>query len=101
MRRKVFRGACLMIIDSDFHNDDDDVINAILSAFSDNGKMADEQSWLPMHFAVGLFVQKKISAEDVHTSHATDPLAMSRMSQNGQTGCTPAHLLCMQKNPDV
>jgi hypothetical protein len=84
-----------MMMDSDFHNDDDVVIDTILSAFPDDGKMANERSWLLMHSAVGLFVQNKISAEDVHTSHATDSLAMTSMSQNGQTGCTPAHLLCM------
>jgi hypothetical protein len=64
--------------------------------------------WLPMHFAVVLFIKNKISAEDVHMMHTADVFAITRLSENddldgGYTkkGCTPVHLLCMQKEPNI
>jgi ankyrin repeat protein len=109
MKRKVFRAACLMMIDTNFDNDEV-VVSTILSAFpySELVPMSDERSWLPMHFAIALNIQNKIGAEDVHMLHTTDPLAMYRLSQEKLSdeegtllGCTPAHLLCMQKVPDM
>jgi hypothetical protein len=108
VKRKVFRAACLMMIDSEFGNNLA-AVNTILSSFPDESKKSDEKSWLPMHFAIALSSQNKISEEDVHMMYTIDPLAMYRISGNnccddGVTliGCTPAHLLCMeQKNPNM
>jgi hypothetical protein len=108
VKRKVFRAACLMTIDSEFGNNLV-AVNTILSSFSDESKKSDEKSWLPLHFAIALSSQNRISGEDVHMMDTIDPLAMYRMCgnnwcDNGDTsiGCTPAHLLCMQqKNPNM
>jgi hypothetical protein len=76
-----------------------------------------------MHFAIALFVENKITEEDVHVLHITDPLAMYHISKiidddddeeddedDGDDededeevliGCAPAHLLCMQKQPNM
>jgi hypothetical protein len=61
-----------------------------------------------MHFAMALFLQNKISAEDVHMMYTNDVLAMYRFSEENIAdqeevlmGCTPAHLLCMQKEPNM
>jgi hypothetical protein len=81
-RRKVFSAACSVMIDTEFDNDEV-VVNAILSSFPGESKMFDERSWLPMHFAIMLFSQNKIRLEDVHMVHATDQLAMYRLSVNG------------------
>eukprot|EP00596_Hydrurales_sp_CCMP1899_P002044 CAMPEP_0119048860 /NCGR_PEP_ID=MMETSP1177-20130426/61454_1 /TAXON_ID=2985 /ORGANISM="Ochromonas sp, Strain CCMP1899" /LENGTH=484 /DNA_ID=CAMNT_0007025323 /DNA_START=386 /DNA_END=1840 /DNA_ORIENTATION=- len=67
--------------------------------------MSNGQSWLPLHFAIVLFAEEKISEEDVQTLYSIDPMAMHRLSNNYQKGavpgCTPAHLLCMQKQPPM
>jgi hypothetical protein len=107
MKRKVFRAACLMMIDAEFDNDEI-VVNTILSAFPDDSMMSDKRSWLPMHFAIALFLENKITEEDVHVLHTTDPLAMYRLSEKKLSdeegtllGCTPAHLLCLKKEPNM
>jgi ankyrin repeat protein len=67
--------------------------------------MSNGQSWLPLHFAIVLFTEGKINEEDVQTLYSIDPMAMNRLSNNNQkgalTGCSPAHLLCMQKQPTM
>jgi ankyrin repeat protein len=70
--------------------------------------MSDERSWLPMHFAIALYIQNEISADDVHMLHTSDPIAMYRLSEEEVSeeeialiGCTPAHFLCMQKEPNM
>jgi hypothetical protein len=73
-----------------------------------------------MHFAVALAGKSKISDEDVMKLSSTNPLLMHRFSEkNGEedesddesmygeeeesaaTGCTPIHLLCMEKSPNM
>ena len=107
--KKVFGAACSVMIDTEFDNNEV-VVTTVLSAFPDDSKMSDERTWLPLHFAIALFEQKKISAEDVHLMHATDVLAMYHLSddkerRHGQGiwigGRTSAHLLCMQKEPNL
>jgi hypothetical protein len=104
VKRKVFNAAIKMIIDAE-SDGDQDVVNHILSIFPDEKTMTDERSWLPMHFAMALTVENRISEEDVHVLHAIDPLAMHRLSEKDKdgmmTGFTPIHLLCMQKRPNM
>jgi ankyrin repeat protein len=109
VKRKVFREACLMMIDTEFDNNKVPV-NVILASFPDDSKISDERNWLPLHFAVALFAEDKISAEDVHLLHTNDLLAMYRLSELERgdeekdkylIGCTPAHLLCMQQQPKM
>jgi hypothetical protein len=104
VKRKVFNAAIAMIIDAE-NDGDQAVINNLLSVFPDEKTMTDERSWLPMHFAISLSVENKISEEDVHVLHAIDPLAMHRLSEKDKdgtmTGFTPVHLLCMQKKPNM
>jgi hypothetical protein len=102
VKKKVFQGACLILMDDEFSA----MKNPILDTFPDKSKMTSGQSWLPMHFAIVLYVENKISEEDVHTLYSIDPLALRRLSNNkGETlsmaGCTPAHLLCRQKQPNM
>jgi hypothetical protein len=110
LKRKVFWAACSMMMDPDFENDEV-VTSTILSAYPDEGKMSDGRNWLPIHFAIVLFNQNKITEEDVYMLYTTDPSAMYRSSVielldedevwEDRIGCTPAHLLCMQKEPNM
>jgi ankyrin repeat protein len=117
VKRKVFVKAISMIID-DESNSDHEIVDTILSAFPDESKMNDERSWLPMHFAIALIGENKISEDDVYTLLSADPLSMHRLSNkvvyeeeedNDQdeeeyrvlAGCTPAHILCSQKQPKI
>jgi hypothetical protein len=107
LKRKVFAKACLLMIETE-SDSDEVVVNTVLSSFPDKSKISDERTWLPMHFAMALFLQNKISAEDVHMMYTTDVLAMYRLSEKelgdfefGLMGCTPAHFLCMQKKPNM
>jgi hypothetical protein len=107
LKKKVFAGACLLMIETE-SNSDEVVVNTLLSSFPDDNKISDERTWLPMHFAMVLFLQNKISALDIHLMHTKDVLGMHRLSEFvhidedfGRIGCTPAHLLCMQKEPNV
>jgi hypothetical protein len=81
VKRKVFGAACSMMFDSEFEVG----YETIISSFPDEGKMSDERSWLPMHFAIALFVENKITEEDVHVLHITDPLAMYQISKKRMT----------------
>jgi hypothetical protein len=70
--------------------------------------MRDGRSWLPIYFAIGLFVQNKISAEDVHMLRATNVLAMYHLSNRefrdqkvALIEYAPAHLLCIQKEANM
>jgi hypothetical protein len=95
-------------------------INTILSVFPDERRMSEERSWLPMHFAIVLANGNKISEDDVHVLLSGDPLAMHQYSLKEvdsdydfladfedydeglpHTGCTPAHILFMQKQPKM
>lgn len=106
-KNKVFAAAITIIIDTPF---DEVAVMTIftLMAFPDKGKMSDERLWLPMQsaiIAINLFDQKKISQDDIYILYSTDPLAMRRFNENVDshviTGCTPAHILCMQKEPNM
>jgi ankyrin repeat protein len=99
LKRKIFAEAISMMMrDEGVKNQDQ---NAIVSAFPDDSKMTDERSWLPMHYAVALTVENKISEKDVLILHAANPLAMHSFSGNDNKGFTPIHFLCMQKRPSV
>jgi hypothetical protein len=110
LKRKVFWAACSMMMDPDFDNDEV-VTSTILSAYPDKGKISDGRNWLPIHFAIVLFNQNKITEEDVYMLYTTDPSAMYRLSaiklldedevEEDRIGCTPAHFLCMQKEPNM
>jgi hypothetical protein len=54
--RKVFAAACLLIIETE-SDSDEVVVNTVLSSFPEKRKMSDERTWLPMHFAMALFLQ--------------------------------------------
>jgi ankyrin repeat protein len=112
VKRKVFAETISMIISSECERDED----PILSFFPDDDKMCDDRSWLPMHCAIALTLENKISEEDIHLLYAADPLAMHLFSgtdededmnevtfgeEGGITGYTPIHLLCMQKRPNI
>jgi hypothetical protein len=104
LKIKVFKAACSMMMDTEF--DYNYTVNTILSSFPDESKISDERNWLMMHFGMALFIQIQISAEVVHMLHTNDPLAMYRLSEqeihNGDlNGFAPAHLLCMQKAPNM
>jgi hypothetical protein len=114
-KRKVFSAAISMILDTEVGGDQRDM-STIFSAFPDVSKKSDERSWLMMHFAIALNARNRISEDEVHTLLSADPLAMQRSSNkvdsdNGDdeddehekplSGCTPAHILCMQKQPKM
>jgi hypothetical protein len=105
VKRKVFEKACSTLINADCDTNRSVIKESVLSAFPDKRKMSNGQSWLPLHFAIVLFAEEKISEEDVQTLYSIDPMAMHRLSNNNQKGtvpgCTPAHLLCMQKQPSM
>jgi hypothetical protein len=111
VKRKVFEGACSTIINAKLDANQSIVKKSVLSAFPDKSKMTSGQSWLPLHFAFMLSAEGKISEEDVQTLHSIDPIAMHLLNDNknydgtyspsSQLGCTPAHLLCMQKQPTM
>jgi hypothetical protein len=58
-------------------------INTILSGFPfpDEGKMSDECSWLPQHFALALGVRNKISENDIRIMLSVDLLLTHRFSK--------------------
>jgi hypothetical protein len=99
VKRKVFAEAISMMMTDECDKNQDQ--NSIVSAFPDDSKMTDERSWLPMHYAVALTVENKISEEDVLILHAANPLAMHSFSGKDNKGFTPIHILCMQKRPSV
>jgi ankyrin repeat protein len=99
VKRKIFAEAISMMMSTEYDKNQDQ--NFIISAFPDDSKMTDKRSWLPMHYAVVLTVENKISEEDVLTLHAANPLAMHSFSRIDDKGNTPMHLLCMQKKPSV
>jgi hypothetical protein len=106
-KRKVFRAACKLMINTQFDNNDV-AMTIILSSFPDDSKIDDKRSWLSMHFAIVLFAQNQISSEDVYLLHIVDPLFMYTLSEEEfhevggvYIGCTPAHLICMQKQPNM
>jgi ankyrin repeat protein len=115
VKRKVFMNAISMIID-DGSNSNHESLDTVLSAFPDESKMNDERSWLPMHFAIALIGEDKISEDDIYTLLSADPLSMHRLSnkvvdeeeedddqdeEEFLAGCTPAHILCSQKQPKM
>jgi hypothetical protein len=116
VQRKVFNGAVSMIVNDDL-NRDQAVEDTILSAFPHKSKTFEVASrngmcWLPMHFAIALTADDKISEDGVLVLLSVDPLAMHQLSESGIdeedldqydafTGCTPAHILCMQKQPRI
>lgn len=105
VKKKVFAATLSMIIDVNFDSKEV-VVNSIFSAFPDEDKIFDERLWLPMHWAIGLFNRNKISEDDISELYSSAPLAMHRFSENDDSsvlgcGCTPAHLLCMQKEPNM
>jgi hypothetical protein len=118
VKRKVFTGAVLMILNSESESDQS-VVNTILSAFPEEKKKHNGMIWLPIHFAIALTGDDKISNDDFHTLLSMDPLAMHRMSKSETdkededqdeddedqdkylTGCTPVHILCMPKQPKM
>jgi ankyrin repeat protein len=99
MKRKVFAAAVSMMMSGEYDNNQDQ--NAIVSAFPDDSKMSDERSWLSMHYAATLTVEKKISEEDIIILQAANPLGMHLFSEKDKKGHTPVHLLCMQKRPNL
>jgi hypothetical protein len=111
VKRKVFDAACSMMINYTETDSEQVVVNRILSAFPDNNKMSD---WLPMHCAIALFVEDKVSEEDVRILYTADPSALHQFSRDAkpsrserhgdeseEVGYTPVHLLCMQKEPKL
>jgi hypothetical protein len=99
VKRKVFAAAVSMMMSGESVNNLDQ--NAIVSAFPDDSKMTDERSWCPMHCAVALSVQNKVSKEDILILQAANPLAMHLFSGKDKRGHTPLHILCMQKRPNI
>jgi ankyrin repeat protein len=99
VKRKIFAGAISMMMSTECVNNQDQ--KSIISAFPDDSKITDDRSWLPMHYAVALTVENKISEEDVLILHAAKPLAMRLFSGVDKEGYTPVHLLCVQKRPSV
>jgi hypothetical protein len=65
VKRKVFKGACSILINADSDSNQSDIKKSLLSAFPDESKMSNDQSWLPLHFAIALLAEGKISEEDV------------------------------------
>jgi hypothetical protein len=63
--------------------------------------MTDERTWCPMHCAVALTVENKISEEEILILQAANPLGMHLFSGKDRKGYTPIHLLCMQKRPKI
>jgi ankyrin repeat protein len=113
VKKKIFNTAITMMIGSEVDSDYPD-IKTVIAAFPDESKMNDERSWLPMHFAIALSVRNSISEDDLHILLSTDPLAMHRLSSKEDEddddddddvkpliGCSPAHLLCMRKQPKM
>jgi hypothetical protein len=99
VKRKVFAAAVSMMMSDESVNNQDQ--NAIVSAFPDNSKMTDERTWCPMHCAIALTVENKISEEDFLILQAANPLAMHLFSEKNKRGYTSIHLLCMQKRPKI
>jgi hypothetical protein len=99
VKRKVFAAAVSMMMSGECV--DNQGQNAIVSAFPNESKMTDERSWCPMHCAVALTVENKISEEDIFILQAANPLAMHLFSEKKKKGYAPIHLLCMQKRPNV
>jgi hypothetical protein len=99
VKGKVFAAAISMMLSGESVNNQDQ--NAIISAFPDNSKMNDERTWCPMHCAVALSVENKISEVDIVILQAANPLAMHLFSGKDKRGHTPLHLLCMQKRPNL
>jgi ankyrin repeat protein len=113
VKRKIFRKAISLIIEDVSESDSDqEIVNTILFPFPDLSMINDERSWLPMHFAIALNIGDEISEDDVFTLLSADPLSMHRLSKvveveedddedEEKYGCTPAHILCMQKQPKM
>jgi hypothetical protein len=60
VRKKVFEGACSIIINADYDTNQTVIKKSVLSAFPDKSKMTNGQSWLPLHFAIVLFAEGKV-----------------------------------------
>jgi hypothetical protein len=59
------------------------VVITIVSGFPspDEGKMPDERSWLPQHFALAIGVRNKISEDNIRNMLSVDPLPGQRLSK--------------------
>jgi hypothetical protein len=117
VKRKVFKATISIIINDEFGSDQIG-IKTTLSTFPDTRRMLDERSWSPIHFAIALTSGADISENDVRILLSADPLAMRqishykasreeiedeefRMNRGPYRGCTPTHILCMQKQPKM
>jgi hypothetical protein len=98
VKKKVFAATMSLILDPN-RDKNEVILKKILSEFPNKSEISDEQSWLPMHFALSLIDGNKISKKDVEILHSANPLSMHQFSH--KAGYTPAHLLCMQKQPDM
>jgi Trk K+ transport system NAD-binding subunit len=65
LKRKVFKGACSVLINAELDTNQTVSKRSVLHAFPDMSKMTNGQSWMPMHFAIVLFAEGNISEEDV------------------------------------
>jgi hypothetical protein len=73
VKGNVFTAAVLMMMNDECDNNQDQ--NTIVSAFPDDSKMTDEQSWLSMHYAVAVTVENKISEEDIRILQAIQSIS--------------------------
>ena len=81
---------------------------ALLEVFPDETKKVDGRNWLPLHWAIVVQEDNK-KTDDLDMIYATDPLALQRQSRQipalgntkTQFGYSPAHLLCMRKQPNM
>jgi ankyrin repeat protein len=87
VKGKVFNAAISMIGGNIFDSNEA-VVNTILSSFPfpDEGKLSDERSWLPQHFALALGVRNKISEDDIRIMLSVDPLLTHRLSKREEVG---------------
>ena len=114
VRNKVFAAALKEMTkhlthDGAEHGDPvDPMVDKLLHAFPDSGKLEDGRSWLPMHWAVAIDRRdddgnSEVTEADVRSMYEADPMALRQHhlvavtdaeANRAELGYTPAHLLC-------
>lgn len=101
-KKKVFRKAIDLIMESSTKTNRKPDLDRILQSFPDGTKLQDDRKWLSLHWAV--LEDANMDEDDIENIYSSDPMALTRhhlknLNENFCQGYTPTHLISFQKNP--
>lgn len=101
-KKKVFRKAIDLIMESSTKTNRKPDLERILQSFPDSTKLQDDRKWLSLHWAV--LEDANMDEDDIENIYSSDPMALTRhhlknLNENFCQGYTPTHLISFQKNP--